>query len=247
MALGTDVLSFALLRYVPDIVRGEFVNIGVILWEPNLYRMVGVRFLDNWERVARLDPRVDPSLLAGIRAEFETQSRADSRTFMAHVRRLLHFANTIQMSPPKCVLSSDPSQELTRLYETYVADTHGEQRTAKNTPAPFSVKRRHERHTFQAKAIVVSQRDNSQVRARTENLSTGGLFIRARAVLPPGELVRVTVTRAGARPLAAHAIVRHSRALAGMGMEFTKRDAGSKTILLRMLQRLGSKNHVRAH
>ncbi len=49
--------EFFLLRYVPDVVKGEFVNIGVLLRETAGSRQAGrqawaqVRFTRDWSRV----------------------------------------------------------------------------------------------------------------------------------------------------------------------------------------------------
>ena len=48
--------EFFLLRYVPDVVKGEFVNLGVVLLEEGDDGFTGVRFPRDWRRVRGLDP-----------------------------------------------------------------------------------------------------------------------------------------------------------------------------------------------
>ena len=52
-------LEFFLLRYVPNAVKGEFVNIGIILFEraANDAEFADVRFTNDWKRVRCLDPQ----------------------------------------------------------------------------------------------------------------------------------------------------------------------------------------------
>jgi hypothetical protein len=65
--------EFFLVRYVPDVVKGEFVNIGVLLREAvpvasGRERTV-VRFTRDWGRVRCIDADADVALLEGMEAE----------------------------------------------------------------------------------------------------------------------------------------------------------------------------------
>ena len=70
--------EFFLLRYVPDVVKGEFVNVGVVLLEDGDGGFTDVRFTRDWRRVRCLDPEVDIELLESYEAELRRllQSRA---------------------------------------------------------------------------------------------------------------------------------------------------------------------------
>jgi hypothetical protein len=61
-------LEFLLLRYVPDAVKGEFVNFGVIALEAGAdgTRLVDVRSTKDWGRVLCLDPQADVDVLSGL-------------------------------------------------------------------------------------------------------------------------------------------------------------------------------------
>ncbi len=71
--------DFFLLRYVPDVVKGEFVNVGVVLLEnasgdggPSAGSgqvFTDVRFTRDWRRVRCLDPEVDIELMESYEAE----------------------------------------------------------------------------------------------------------------------------------------------------------------------------------
>jgi hypothetical protein len=60
--------EFQLIRYVPDPVRNEFVNIGVLL-RASEGGQTGLRFTRNWERVQGLHPDADTEMLEAIGSE----------------------------------------------------------------------------------------------------------------------------------------------------------------------------------
>lgn len=61
--------EFYLLRYVPDAVKNEFVNIGVMLREAGRAETTRVRFTRDWSRVRCMDPDADTGLLEAIEGE----------------------------------------------------------------------------------------------------------------------------------------------------------------------------------
>ena len=76
--------EFALVRYVPDPIRGEFANIGVILRGPGpdgttAAGQAAVRFTRDWSRVRCLDPGVDLPLLEGLEAEIAELLAGEAR------------------------------------------------------------------------------------------------------------------------------------------------------------------------
>jgi len=60
--------EFFLLRYVPDAVRNEFVNIGVLLVEADA-GFADIRLTKDWRRVRCLDSDVDVEMLEAIGRE----------------------------------------------------------------------------------------------------------------------------------------------------------------------------------
>ena len=66
--------EFFLLRYVPDAVKDEFVNVGVVLVESG-GGWADVRFTHDWKRVRCLDPDADVEMLEGLEREIK---RADA-------------------------------------------------------------------------------------------------------------------------------------------------------------------------
>ncbi|HEY9138442.1 MAG TPA: DUF3037 domain-containing protein, partial [Terriglobus sp.] len=67
--------EFFLLRYVPDTVKNEFVNIGVMLREAGRVETTQVRFTRDWSRVRCMDPDADTALLEAIEGELAARVR----------------------------------------------------------------------------------------------------------------------------------------------------------------------------
>src|ERR1700682_5309954 len=107
-------LEFFLLRYVPDAVKDEFVNIGVVMVEPggNGAGFAEVRFTRDWRRVRCLDPQADVEMLAALERDIRGQlGTTQDRAIL--LRRLEDsFSNVIQLSPAKGCLAEDPVVEI---------------------------------------------------------------------------------------------------------------------------------------
>lgn len=63
MADSLKQLEFMLIRYVPDAVKDEFVNIGVLLLNGD---SADLRFTRDWRRVRCLDPAAGVPYLRAI-------------------------------------------------------------------------------------------------------------------------------------------------------------------------------------
>jgi hypothetical protein len=110
--------SFFLLRYVPDSVKSEFVNIGLVL----LPQAGGaeLRFTRDWSRVKCLDPQADLEVLEALERDLHEKLRAmnGDRDFI--LRRIQDsFSNAVQPSEWKACYAASPAaeaDELARLY-----------------------------------------------------------------------------------------------------------------------------------
>src|ERR1700761_5357275 len=65
---------FQLIRYVPQIWRGEFVNIGVLLHAPAEQQPL-LRFTRDWRRLRCLDPDADFRYLENLESEIGERLR----------------------------------------------------------------------------------------------------------------------------------------------------------------------------
>jgi hypothetical protein len=147
--------EFCLLRYVPNVVRGEFVNIGLLLFEPHPdgFGFADLRMTSDWRRATCLDRQIDIEVLQAL--------EADLRTRLKHpedVGSLLHqledsFANSIQISPRQPCLAAEPTQELETLCSLYLDDPQLELR-----PAPA-------RRPKSEHAMILSGIENALTRA----------------------------------------------------------------------------------
>jgi len=114
-------LEFFLLRYVPDAVKDEFVNIGVVMIEPsaNGAGFADVRFTRDWRRVRCLDPQVDIEMLEALEHDIRGQL-GDVRERGVLLRWLEDsFSNVIQLSPTKGCLANEPAKEMEMLARLY--------------------------------------------------------------------------------------------------------------------------------
>ncbi len=118
-------LEFFLLRYVPDAVKDEFVNIGVVMIEAgtNGAGFAEVRFTRDWRRVLCLDPQADVDVLAGMERDIRGQlATTHDREIL--LRRLEDsFSNVIQISPVKGCLAEDPVAEVETMASIYLEAT----------------------------------------------------------------------------------------------------------------------------
>ena len=114
--------EFSLVRYVPDPVKNEFVNIGVLLREASTASPAGaplVRFTRDWSRVRCVDPDADIAMLEAMEAELRRQP-PDNGT--APVMKIAEdsFSHQLQITEPRACLAENAAAELERLMQLYV-------------------------------------------------------------------------------------------------------------------------------
>jgi len=131
--------EFFLLRYVPDVVKGEFVNLGVVLLEEGDNGFTDVRFLRDWRRIRGLDPEADIELLESYEGELRRllQSRLPEvinyRGPMSRREWLLaqmqgSFSGALEITPMTAVLTESPQAEIGKLAQTYLESSRRTQR-----------------------------------------------------------------------------------------------------------------------
>ena len=113
-------LEFFLLRYVPDAVKDEFVNIGVVMVEANGGGFAEVRFTKDWRRVRCLDPQADVEMLVALEREVRGQLGSVSDRAVLLKRLEDSFSNVIQLSPMKGCLAADPVREIEAMASMYL-------------------------------------------------------------------------------------------------------------------------------
>lgn len=117
------MLSYLVLRYVPNLVRDEWVNVGVIL-EDSRRRLARARLIEDdaeMVRVRRLHPSADDRLLRELAGSFRTEL-ASTGASAAWIEKMEQtFSSTLQFSSRKAVAAEDFDAELDRLYQEQVA------------------------------------------------------------------------------------------------------------------------------
>jgi hypothetical protein len=115
--------AYHVVRYMPNLLRDEWVNIGILLFDPASGRLLQriVEEEPEFERVQRLHPNTDRELLRRLSYDFTSQSAAAGVNALGYIARLEQtLANTVQLSPPKGLLAEDLEAELDRLYHVHV-------------------------------------------------------------------------------------------------------------------------------
>src|SRR5215472_8272959 len=115
---GHRQCEFFLLRYVPDAVKDEFVNVGLVLFPAT--GPAEVRFTRDWSRVRCLDPQADLELMESIETELRDELNKSSTNREVLLRKIQDsFSNTLQPSGFKACLAESAAAEadtLARLY-----------------------------------------------------------------------------------------------------------------------------------
>lgn len=112
--------DFCLVRYVPDPVRNEFVNIGVLLCDALRPEQITVNFTKDWARVRCIDPDADVAMLESLESELRQRlilKEAGMRPLMQVLED--SFSNALQITEPKAYLAESMvagAEELMRLY-----------------------------------------------------------------------------------------------------------------------------------
>lgn len=113
--------EFFLLRYVPDAVKNEFVNIGVMLREAGRTDTTQVRFTRDWSRVRCMDPDADTGLLEAMEGELATRVRevgVGSKPVMQMLEESL--STSVQMTEARGSLAVSMPAEMEQLMRMYV-------------------------------------------------------------------------------------------------------------------------------
>lgn len=123
--------EFFLIRYVPDVVKGEFANIGVLLREaasgaPGATKPANavVRFTRDWSRVRCMDADADIGLLETLEGEIAERLRMGTGDApgIKPVMEVLEdtLSNSVQITEMKACLAESIPAELEQLMRMYV-------------------------------------------------------------------------------------------------------------------------------
>jgi hypothetical protein len=113
--------EFSLVRYVPDPVKNEFVNIGVMLREAATDAEAALRFTKDWARVRCVDPDADIEMLEAMETEMRRRLLDDdteTTPLMTTIRD--SFSHQLQMTEPKACLAENVAAGMDELMHLYV-------------------------------------------------------------------------------------------------------------------------------
>jgi hypothetical protein len=136
--LDDSKFVYHILRYTSDLVRDEWVNIGVILFDPltGALRLRLIEEQDEYARIRRLQPTADEDVLRGFRDHLEDRfatflrnrgsEQGERLAAGEELQNLIQnwnntLSNGLQLAPQKGVYADDLDAELERLYAEHVA------------------------------------------------------------------------------------------------------------------------------
>lgn len=117
--------EFLLVRYVPELVKEEFVNIGVLLrekaeaGEPS-GGPAQVRFTKDWSRARCMNPELDIASMESVTAELaqRLEDVNDGTTFLASLEDML--SNQFQLSRPRAYEAENLAAGMDMLARMYL-------------------------------------------------------------------------------------------------------------------------------
>jgi len=114
---------YHILRYTPNLIRDEWINIGVLLHSPER-KQFRLRVLSEEEEVARLrrlHPEADLAIVNALQTEIEkriAEHRDDIAGYLSKLDETL--SNVLQLSPQKGLLTEDLDADFDRLYRDHI-------------------------------------------------------------------------------------------------------------------------------
>ena len=106
------------LRYLPDVVKGEFVNVGVVLLDQGS-NVASVRFTHDYRRLRCIDPEVDVRQVHAL--EILLKARLAQGASVQEMERVSSWApSAFQLSGVSAVETEDIQAELVKLANLYL-------------------------------------------------------------------------------------------------------------------------------
>jgi len=128
--------EFSLIRYVPDVVKGEFANIGVLLREAGSDGGE-VRFTRDWARVRCIDPNADTEMLESLETEISARlaSGVEVKVNAKPVLETLEdsLSNSVQLTEMRGTLAQSLPAEMEQLMRLYVEPLRAKQDRKKSS------------------------------------------------------------------------------------------------------------------
>ena len=151
----THCYHFQVLRYVPNLVSGEYFNIGLLLYDSES-RLIDARFTAEFRRL-RCHPLAELDYLEALRNEFE-EKRLLGEGFSEYVRGLgEHLSAGLEMTDSRVFWGGAAETEIERLRQSFLVtpsrrEIHGDDSEA--LPGTRRALRRQMEQTFQRYHLI---------------------------------------------------------------------------------------------
>lgn len=116
------MFQFRILRYVPNVIRGEYVNVGIFIQEISTSNAAARTLEDAREfaRVRKFHPDADEGLLRNLARELKSQFNGP--TLGPRLETIDEdMSNAFQFGPITATIADNMEDELDRLYGEYVS------------------------------------------------------------------------------------------------------------------------------
>jgi len=125
-------LELYLLRFLPHVLRDDFVTVGLLLLESDA-GFAEVRFTRDWRMLQCVAPDVELEWFQMVESEIRgslggVRRREDLMQLMSE-----RFGTIIDVAPPKAVLTEDPAKEMEVLTSMYLVPMERGERTQQRT------------------------------------------------------------------------------------------------------------------
>jgi hypothetical protein len=112
--------SYFLVRYVPDVVKQEFINIGLFLF-CDAEQFLDCLFSDDFRRITRFHAQADTQFLKELQLHFEQQIEEHEADLNGYIQEMQQsYSNLIQLSPARTCLTADLGAQLQDLFDRHV-------------------------------------------------------------------------------------------------------------------------------
>jgi hypothetical protein len=124
--LNSKIIFYAVCRYVPDILRDEFINVGVLTYIPELGKSKFHR-TKNLSRVKNFDDELEMDILKALLESLEIQFNHNSLPTIDKKptddfikNEMVYFVNQIQFSEIRSLNSTNIQEDIKDLYDMYL-------------------------------------------------------------------------------------------------------------------------------
>lgn len=120
---------YSVVRYVPDIIRDEGINIGILLEAgTNGDREFAYSFTESFQRAAKIDPHVKTTALEKIIRSAIEQIVIAAGDHTLEELATRHAGGKIQITQPRLTLAENIDAELQELFDQFVWEDRDERR-----------------------------------------------------------------------------------------------------------------------